>query len=70
MIGLRFRVKREAMGLTQKEAAERLCVGQTMIAQVETGMKMPSVMLVKLAAELFGCTTDSLIFGDEARDSA
>ena len=40
------------------------------IAQVELGMKMPSVMLVKLAAELFGCTTDSLIFGDEARDSA
>ena len=37
MIGLQFRVKREAMGLTQKEAAERLCVGQTMIAQVETG---------------------------------
>ena len=70
MIGLQFRVKREAMGLTQKEAAERLCVGQTMIAQLETGMKMPSVMLVKLAAELFGCTTDSLIFGDEARDSA
>ena len=70
MIGLQFRVKREAMGLTQQEAAERLCVGQTMIAQVETGMKMPSVMLVKLAAELFGCTTDSLIFGDEARDSA
>lgn len=70
MIGLQFRVKREAMGLTQKEAAEKLCVGQTMIAQVETGMKMPSVMLVKLAAELFGCTTDSLIFGDEVQDSA
>ena len=54
MIGTRFRAKREAMGLTQKEVAERLCVGQTMIAQVEIGMKMPSVMLVKLAAELFG----------------
>lgn len=70
MIGTRFRAKREAMGLTQKELAGRLCVGQTMIAQVETGMKMPSVGMVKLAAELFGCTTDSLIFGDGARDSA
>ncbi len=70
MIGSQFRARREAMGLTQKEVAEKLCVGQTMIAQVELGMKMPSVMLVKLAAELFGCTTDSLIFGDEARDSA
>ena len=70
MIGTQFRAKREAMGLTQKELAEKLCVGQTMIAQVEIGMKMPSVALVKLAAELFGCTTDSLILGDEARDSA
>lgn len=70
MIGTQFRAKREAMGLTQKELAEKLCVGQTMIAQVEIGMKMPSVALVKLAAELFGCTTDSLIFGDEAQDSA
>lgn len=70
MIGAQFRAKREAMGLTQKELAEKLCVGQTMIAQVEIGMKMPSVALVKLAAELFGCTTDSLIFGDGARGSA
>ena len=70
MIGSQFRARREAMGLTQKEVAEKLCVGQTMIAQVELGMKMPSVMLVKLAAELFGCTTDSLILGDETRDSA
>lgn len=70
MIGSQFRARREAMGLTQKEVAEKLCVGQTMIAQVELGMKMPSVMLVKLAAELFSCTTDSLIFWDEARDSA
>ena len=70
MIGSQFRARREAMGLTQKEVAEKLCVGQTMIAQVEIGMKMPSVMLVKLAAELFGCTTDSLVLGDETRDSA
>lgn len=70
MIGTQFRAHREALGLTQKEVAERLCVGQTMIAQVELGMKMPSVMLVKLAAELFGCTTDSLILGNGVQDSA
>lgn len=69
MIGAQFRAHREAMGLTQKEVADRLCVGQTMIAQVEIGMKMPSVMLVKLAAELFDCTTDELILG-EGKDSA
>lgn len=63
MIGSEFKARREALGLTQKEVAEKLCVGQPMIAQVELGMKMPSVMLVKLAAELFGCTTDDLIVG-------
>ena len=66
MIGAQFRARREAMGLTQKEVAERLCVGQSMIAQVEAGMKMPSVMLVKLAAELFGCSTDDLILGEKS----
>lgn len=70
MIGTQFRAHREALGLTQKEVAERLCVGQTMIAQVELGMKMPSVMLVKLAAELFECTTDSLILVNGVQDSA
>ncbi len=70
MIGTQFRAQREALGLTQKEVAEKLCVGQTMISQVEIGMKIPSVALVKMAAELFGCTTDSLILGDGARDSA
>ena len=56
MIGTQFRAQREALGLTQKEVAEKLCVGQTMISQVEIGMKMPSVALVKM--------------GDGARDSA
>ncbi len=69
MIGTQFRAYWEAKGMTQKEVAKKLCVGQTMIAQVELGMKMPSVMLVKLAAELFGCTTDDLIVG-RAQDSA
>lgn len=66
MIGTQFRAYREAKGMTQKQVAEKLCVGQTMIAQVELGMKMPSVMLVKLAAELFGCTTDDLIVGQDS----
>lgn len=28
---------------------------------------MPTVGMVQLAAELFGCTTDELIFGPESR---
>ncbi len=70
MIGREFKTRREAMGLDQKQLAERLCVGQSTISRIEAGLKVPSVALVKLAAELFGCTTDSLILGDETRDSA
>ncbi len=70
MIGQEFKTRREALGLDQKQLAEKLCVGQSIISRIEAGLKMPSVPLVKLAAELFGCTTDSLIFGDGAQDSA
>jgi len=64
MIAKAFKTKREAMGLTQAELAKRLCVGTSMIAQIEIGMKMPSVMLLALAADFFNCTTDELIGRD------
>ena len=63
MIGDEFKARREALGLDQKEVAERLCVAQPTISRIEAGLKVPSVALVKLAAELFGCTTDELILG-------
>lgn len=63
MIGERFREHRTALGMTQGELAQRLFVSQPMIAQVEAGVKMPTVGMVKLAAEIFGCSTDELILG-------
>lgn len=68
-IGKMFKQHREAMGLSQAQLGEKLFVNTSMIGQIEVGMKMPSVGLVKLAAELFGCTTDELIFGNQ-RESA
>lgn len=67
MIGDAFKAKREATGKSQTEVAGSLFVSQSMVAQVEAGIKMPTVGMVKLAAELFGCTTDELIFGGELR---
>ena len=69
MIGTAFREHREKLGLSQTQVANSLFVSQPMVAQVEAGVKMPTVGMVKLAAELFGCTTDALIFGKE-RESA
>lgn len=63
MIGERFREHRKALGMTQAELAKRLFVTQPMIAQVEAEVKTPTVGMVRLAAEVFGCTTDELILG-------
>lgn len=70
MIGQRFREHRVALGLTQEDMAKRLFVSQPMVAQVEAGVKIPTVGMVRLAAEVFACTTDELILGQDARDSA
>lgn len=64
-----FKQHREALGLSQAQLGEKLCVSPSMIGQIEVGLKMPTVSLVRLAAELFGCTTDELIFGSK-RESA
>lgn len=63
MIGERFRDHRIALDMTQAELAERLYVSQPMVAQVETGVKTPTVGMVRLAAEVFKCSTDELILG-------
>lgn len=68
MIGERFREHRKALGMTQAELAKRLFVTQSMVAQVEAEVKAPTVGMVRLAAEVFGCSTDELILGK--RDSA
>jgi len=64
MIGDIIRAKREAMGLTQAEFAGRIYLSQPYIAQVESGIKTPTVAFIRSASELFGCTTDELIFGE------
>lgn len=63
MIGERFREHRKALGMTQAELAKRLFVTQSMIAQVEAEVKSPTVGMVRLATEVFGCSTDELILG-------
>lgn len=67
MIGEEIKTRREAMGLTQTALASKMYVGQSMLAQVESGMKIPTVAMVATAAKVFGCTTDELIFGDERK---
>ena len=65
MIGEEIKKRREAAGLSQQAVADRLCIGQPRVARIEANMQAPSVVQVKALAQLFGCTTDALIFGDE-----
>lgn len=43
-------------------------MSQPYLSGVEAGGKLPTVGLVGLAAKLYGCTTDELIYGEEQRE--
>lgn len=64
MDGAVFRQNREKLGLSQQALADKLMISQSRLAQIEGNFKAPSVMIVKLAADIFGCTTDDLINGE------
>lgn len=63
MNGEVFKRRREELGLTQAELAERLLITQPRLAQIEADYKEPSVAVVRQAAEIFGCSADELVFG-------
>lgn len=65
MIGEEIKKRREAAGMSQQALAERLCTTQPRVARMEADMQAPSVVQVKAMAQVFGCTTDALIFGEE-----
>lgn len=63
IIGESVRKLRTQKGLTQTELAEKVGVGQTMIARVEHGAKIPSLPLALDLAKVFGCTVDEMCYG-------
>lgn len=64
-IGFRIKTLRLRNGIMQTELAKRLGLSQTHMSNIEGGKAGLTVEnLVKLATE-FGCTLDSIIFGDE-----
>lgn len=53
--------KRECLGLTQMELAQRIGVTQGAVTQWETGATKPSTDTLMKIAEVFGCTVDELL---------
>lgn len=60
-IGEKIRKLRTDAGMTQDELAARLLVTRTAVSKWETGKGWPGIDSLKLIADVFGVTVDSLV---------
>lgn len=60
-IGENIKHRRMERGLSQTEMAQLIGVGQSMVAQIERGTKIPSMILGKEIAKTLGCRMDELM---------
>ena len=67
-VGRRFRVAREAAGLTQAAAAAALGVQRAVLSRYENGVWFPKVALLRKIAALYGTSVDSLIGHAEGKE--
>ena len=58
--------RRKAIGLTQKELAERLGVTNKAVSKWETGGGMPDVSMLKKLSEILEVSVDELLAGEYA----
>ncbi len=73
--GALIAARRKAMGMTQKQLAERLLVSDKAVSKWENGASYPEVTLLPPLAQLLGITVDELLEGavrrkEEAADTA
>ena len=59
-IGRRVKRERSALGLTQRQLAERIGVGVPHVSKIEAGRENPSDELLARLAEAFGVDADEL----------
>ena len=50
----RLRIERERLGLSQAAVAEKIGVGQSLIAEIESGTKQPTAAVLKLLCRKYG----------------
>lgn len=63
-IGNQIRERRQKLGLSQDELAQRLYVSRVTVSHWETGKTLPDVQSMLLLANLFDATIDELVKGD------
>ena len=69
-IGSFIAVLRKANGLTQRELAEKLGVSDKAVSRWERDETAPDLYLIPVIAEIFGVTSDELLRGERAGESA
>lgn len=65
-MGERIKSRREELGLSQRDLAERAGVSSPMICWIERGTKSPSLQLGYILAEILGVTVSWLLGIDES----
>ena len=63
-IGNQIKERRQRLGLSQEELAQRLYVSRVTVSHWETSKTLPDVQSMLLLANLFGTTIDELVRGD------
>lgn len=69
LISQKIRELRGGRGWSQEQMAEKLNVSRQAITKWETGGGMPDIENLAAIAQLFGVSTDALIFGESAPSS-
>ena len=69
---MRIKERREALGLTQAQLADRMGVTTTAVRKWETGQALPSADKLPALADLLNCSIDALYGRDglEERDAS
>lgn len=65
LIGKRIKNSRMLCNLTQEQLAEKVDVVPNHIAKIESGMRMPSIELLKKLANVLHVTVDDLLCGSK-----
>lgn len=69
-IGAFIAALRKANGLTQKQLADKLCVSDKAVSRWEWDETLPDLTLIPVMAEIFGVTSDDLLWGQRANPDA
>lgn len=67
-IGAQIKQLRLAAGMTQRELAQRINVGNTTLSQYESGARVPSDEVKLKIATVFGVSVDYLLGGTDSRE--